>query len=409
MSGLRGIAADLSPLSTSPAYRRLWSGSTVSTIGSQMTAVAVPVQMYTLTHSSLDLGLIGLAQLVPIVTVGLFVGPIIDVVDRRRLALITSSTLAALSTVLVIQAALHLEQVWLLYSVVAAQAGLFALDNPARGAMLPRLLTTAQLPAANALQQMGFNIGITVGPLIAGAMIGAAGLFSAYLVDAVSFGAALYALWRLPPIPPEREEITGHLASIREQFTFLASQSVVLMSFLVDIDAMLFGYFRALSPVLAVRFFHGGAGTVGLLYAAPAVGAVIGGGLSGWLGRIRRQGLAVVVSIVVFGVSVTGFGLARTLWLGLLLLAISGAADMVSAVFRNTIMQVATPDSMRGRLGAVYIAVVSGGPRLGELRAGVMASATSAAVSITAGGLACIAGVLLLAAAVPAFVRYRTP
>jgi MFS family permease len=374
-----------------------------------MTAVAVPVQMYTLTHSSLDLGLIGLAQLVPIVTVGLFVGPIIDVVDRRRLALITSSTLAALSTVLVIQAALHLEQVWLLYSVVAAQAGLFALDNPARGAMLPRLLTTAQLPAANALQQMGFNIGITVGPLIAGAMIGAAGLFSAYLVDAVSFGAALYALWRLPPIPPEREEITGHLASIREQFTFLASQSVVLMSFLVDIDAMLFGYFRALSPVLAVRFFHGGAGTVGLLYAAPAVGAVIGGGLSGWLGRIRRQGLAVVVSIVVFGVSVTGFGLARTLWLGLLLLAISGAADMVSAVFRNTIMQVATPDSMRGRLGAVYIAVVSGGPRLGELRAGVMASATSAAVSITAGGLACIAGVLLLAAAVPAFVRYRTP
>jgi MFS family permease len=386
----------------------LWAGVTISTTGNQMTAVvAVPVQVYELTHSALDLGLIGLVTFLPIVLFGLFGGAVADAMDRRRLAIATSCALSACSIGLVVQAATNLRLVWVLYLLVGLQAGFSTVDSPARAAIIPRLIPREQLAAANALQQIGFNLGVTVGPLVAGVLIKEVGLFAAYLADAVSFLAALYAVWRLPAVPPEAGGRPPGLRSVAEGLRFVARQPVLLASFLVDIDAMLFGWFRAELPLVAAAFYHGGAGTVALLNWAYAMGAVVVAVLGGWLGRARRQGLGVIVSVAVFGTAITGFALARELWLGLLLLATAGGADMVSAVFRNTILQVVTPDALRGRLSGVYYLVVTGGPRLGDLRGGFVAAASSVGVSVLSGGIALLALLAALAVAVPGLRRYR--
>ena len=403
---VRRHAADVSPLRDFADYRRLWGGQTVSMFGNQMTAVAVPVQVYNQTHSSLYVGLVGLAGLIGLAGFGLYGGAIADSMDRRRLALITSTVLACLSGALVAQAVLDLRSLPLLYGIVLVQSAVVGVDNPARSAMIPKLLPAHRLPAAYALTQIGMNVAMTGGPLAAGALIASAGMFTAYLVDALSFAAALYALWRLPSLPPEGGGAKAGWKSVAEGLRFLGSRPVVLMTFLVDINAMVFGMPRALFPAIAHTFYGGGAGVVGVLYAAIAVGALLGAMFGGWLGRVQRQGLAVLVSIVVWGLAITGFGFTRMLWLGVLLLAVAGAADMVSAVFRNTILQTATPDALRGRLSGVFIVVVAGGPRLGDVEAGGVAAAFGPMVSVVSGGLACIAGVVLLAAAVPAFARY---
>jgi hypothetical protein len=228
----------------------------------------------------------------------------------------------------------------------------------------------------------------------------------AYGLDALSFVAVLYAIWRLPAMPPEGGGQRAGVASVLEGLRFLAPRKNLLMTFLVDINAMVFGMPRALFPAIGTMWFHGGAGTVGLLAAAPSVGALLGAATSGWAGRVRRQGLAVLVSIIIWGGSIALFGFTRILWLALLLLAVAGAADMVSAIFRNTILQVATPDALRGRLQGVFIVVVTGGPRLGDFEAGSVGSAFGSEVSVVSGGLACIAGVAILAAAYPSFAKY---
>jgi MFS family permease len=402
-----GLAADVTPLRVSPAYRRLWVGTTVSTAGTTMTAVvAIPVQVYGLTHSSLDLGLIGLVAFLPTVVFGLLGGSIADAVDRRVLALVTSSGLAATSTLLAIQAVLQLRLVWLLYLIVGVQAGLAAVDNPARSAIVPRLIPRQLLPAANNLQQMGFNLGYTTGPLIAGLLIKLVGLSAAYGVDAASFLATWYAVWRLPDVPPEGGGARAGMSSVMTGLRFLRHQPLVLTTFLIDTDAMLFGYLQPVLPVVARSFFRGGAGTVALLNWAYAMGAVLAAASGGWLTRIRRQGLAVLIAVAVFGGAVTGLGLVRVLWVGLVLFAVAGGADMVSAVFRNVMLQVITPDALRGRLSGVYTVVVTGGPRLGGLRAGAMAAATSPVVSVVGGGVILLGLLGVLGLAVPAFVRY---
>jgi len=411
---LRRLAPDLTPLRRYPPYRRLWMGVTVSVIGSQLTAVAVQIQVYDLTHSSFAVGLAGLVAFVGLAGFGLYGGAIADAVDRRRLTLCTSSALALCSLALALYALTHHHAVWPLYLVVFLQAGLFGIDSPARGAMLPRLLPTEVLPAANALSQVGFNLGLTVGPVLAGGLVATVGFGAAYGVDAASFLVAVYAVWRLPPMPPARFVSAGAPpqrrpvgpSAVAEGLRFLRGQPVLLMSFLVDIDAMVFGMPRALFPALSRSFFHGGPATVGLLNAAPAIGALTSAAVGGWVSRVRRQGVAVCVAIAVWGAAIAAFGFTRTLWLGMLALAVAGAADNVSAVFRSTILQVVTPDALRGRLQGVFIVVVSGGPRLGDLEAGAVAALSSPFFSVVSGGLACIAGVGLLAAAVPAFVRY---
>jgi hypothetical protein len=400
------LLADIRPLRESPEYRRLWIGQALSGLGSQMTTVAVPVQVYAMTHSSLAVGATGLALAVPLITVGVLGGSLADAVDRRRLVLLTSSGLAVLSLVFALQAALEFQQLWLLYVVIALQGCLFAIDQPARTTFTPRLLPPERIPAATALSQLSYMLGGTIGPLVAGVVIATAGLKAAYAIDAATFLIALYGVARLRPMPPEGGGARPGLAAVVEGFRWVRHAPVVGMTFLVDLNAMIFGMPRALFPALAVTHFGGGSRTVGLLYAAPAIGGLLGGAVSGPLSRVRRQGKAVLAAIVVWGASVAGFGLSRSLLLGAALLAIAGAADMVSAVFRQTILLQSVPDSLLGRLSAVHFVVVAGGPRLGDLESGLVASATNPGFSAVSGGIACLVGVFALGLAGPALARY---
>ncbi len=400
------ITADLTPLRESADYRRWWSGYVVSNVGSQLTIVAAQLQVFRLTHSSFYVGLTGLVTVGPVVAGGLLGGSVADAMDRRRLALITSSALTVLSALLLVQAALHLDRVSVIYVLLGLQAGVSSIDFSARSSMVPRLVRRELIPAANALGQISQNTALTAGPLLAGVIVGSLGFPYAYGLDVVSFAAILYAMYRLPPLPPHGGAARAGVRSVAEGFRFLAPRKNLLMTFLVDIDAMVFGMPRALFPALAVNTFHGGAGTAGLLYAAPSVGALVGAGLSGWAGRVRRQGLAVLFAVGVWGVSIAGFGFVRVLWFGLVLLAIAGAADMVSAIFRNTILQVATPDSLRGRLQGVFVVVVTGGPRFGDLEAGSVASLAGTEFAVVSGGLACLVGLGALAARFRSFAKY---
>src|SRR5207302_1146183 len=334
--------ADTTPLRESQDYRRWWAGYSISFTGTQLTQFAIPVQVYFLTHSSLAVGLVGLIVIGPLITMGLLGGSIADAVDRLRLTLLTSACLFALSVLLTLQAALHLDELWLLYLIAAVQAMFGATDSAARGAILPRLVRRELMPSANALGQLGFNAGLSLGPLLGGLLVGTLGFAWAYGLDALSFVAVLYAVWRLPAMPPEGGGSRAGFASVMEGLRFLGPRKNLLMTFLVDINAMVFGMPRALFPAIGTTWFHGGAGTVGLLAAAPSVGALLGAAVSGWAGRINNQGRAVLVAVAVWGGSIALFGFVRVLWVGLLLLAIAGAADMVSAIFRNTILQVAT-------------------------------------------------------------------
>jgi MFS family permease len=349
---------------------------------------------------------VGLVGLVPLVVLGLYGGAVADAVDRRRLVLATTVGQVVLSLVLAVHALAGVGWVWLLYVVIALQSALFALEQPARSAFVPRLLPSHLLPAANALRQAVFNLGMTLGPLLAGLLVGLLGFEAAYAVDALSFVVALFAVASLPSMAPEGGGRPAGLASVVEGLRFLMTKQVLLLTFVVDIIAMVFGFPRALFPSLADETFHGGAGTVGLLFSALSVGALLGAVFGGWLGRVHKQGVAVVAAIVAWGLCILGFGLSTQLWLALLLLAGAGMADMVSAVFRTAILQTAAPDEMRGRLGGVFIVVVAGGPRLGDGRAGGMADWLGVQESVVVGGLLVIVLTLVVAALAPRFVAY---
>ncbi|MFE0705289.1 MFS transporter [Streptomyces sp. NPDC058872] len=400
----RRVLADLTPLRTSAHYRRLWFGSTVSWVGQGMTALAVSLQVYDITRSSFSVGLVGLFSLVPLIVFGLYGGAIADTVDRRRLGLVSASGSAVLSVALAAAAFAGFHHVWFLYGTVALQAVCAALNSPARSSMIPRLLPPEQLRAANALNSMVMTFGTLVGPSLGGLIVGLAGYQTAYLVDAVAFSASLYAMWRLPAMLPERSG--GKRASVLDGLRFLATRPNLRMTFFSDFCAMILAHPRALFPALAVLWYGGDAKTAGLLVAAPAFGALLGGVLSGWQGRIRHHGQAILLAVAGWGTAITVFGLTRNLWLGLLLLALAGYCDTVSMIFRNTMMQVAAPDEMRGRLQGVFIVVVAGGPRLGDFLAGSVANLTSPAVAVVGGGVACVLAVGLLALHGRGFRRY---
>ena len=402
----RKLLTDVAPLRASADYRRLWFGTSVSQLGQQMTAVALAIQVYAITRSSFAVGVVGICAFVPLVVFGLYGGAIADAVDRRVLALSASTGLWLLSIVLAVQALVGLDSVALLYVVAGLQAACYAVNNPARSAIIPRLLPAAMLPAANALSTASFNLGFTVGPLLGGVLIGWQGLAAAYLVDCATFTAALYALWRLPSVPPLGEVRRAGLQSVLEGLRYLRTRPNVLMTFLVDLCAMVLAQPRALFPAIAGGFYGGGTRTVGVLAAAPAIGSLVAVVFSGSLSRVRRQGLAVMICVVLYGAAVAAFGFTRVLWLGVVMLAVSGAADMVSSVYRNTILQVATPDAMRGRLQGVFIVVVAGGPRLGDFTAGSVAAITTETFAVVSGGCACMVAVGLLAARYRGFARY---
>jgi len=403
---VRAAASDTTPLRESAAFRWLFTGQAVSQVGTQVTRVAVPLQVYAITRSSLDVGLIGLAGFLPLVVCGLYGGSIADAVDRRKLVLVTSTTAMVVSVILLVQAVLQTNRVSVLFACVAVQAAFAAVDSPARRAIIPQLVPAEQLPTANTLAYGSMQLALIVGPLLAGMVVGAGGFGWAYAIDVASFVGAFCTAVRLPSLPPGAGARRAGLASVVEGLRFLAARPVVLMTFVADLIAMIFGAPTALFPALAYGQYGGGAETVGLLYAAFAVGAVAATLLGGAIGRVHRHGLGVMLSIAAWGVAITLFGLASTLWLGLLLLALAGAADAVSAVYRSTILQVATPPGLQGRLQGVFIVVVAGGPRLGDLESGAVAAAFTPRMSVVSGGLACLAGIGLLALAVPAFLRY---
>ncbi len=402
---LRRIALDVRPL-REKHYRRLWWGNGIAFVGFQLTAVAVAVQVYDISRSSFYVGLLGIAGLVPLIGFGLWGGAVADAVDRRLLLLVSCCTMWAVTGALFVQALLDVGSVSLILALVAVQSAGFAVASPTRGAIVPRIVPRELIPAANTLNFTMSTLGMVVGPLVAGLVIGRGHNYPvAYAIDAVLFTAVLYAAMRLPALPPLGEIVRPGLRSVIDGLRFIATQPVLLMSFVVDIVAMVFAMPRALFPEVGETQFGGGA-AVGWLFAAIAIGSVVGGLTSGWIGRIRRQGFALTVAVVAWGGAVALAGLARSLWLAVLLLAIAGAADLVSAVFRQTILQTCAPDEMRGRLQGVFIVVVAGGPRLGDLRAGATAAAFGATFSWVAGGVLCAVVVIVVALFVPVFLRY---
>jgi len=407
--GLRALvrhhAVDVRPVRVAP-YRRLLIGQGTAFIGSMLTQVAVPVQVYAISRSSLYVGLVGLAGLLPIVIFGLYGGAIADAVDRRLLYLWSSAGTWAVTLVLLLQTLLNLRNVPLILGLVVVQSGMFAMASSARGAIIPRIVPTELVPAANTLNFTVGNFGGVLGPLIAGVLVSLShGFAYAYATDAALFLAALYSALRLPSIKPDASQGRPGLRSVIEGLRFIATRPVLVMSFGVDIVAMVLAMPRALFPEVGDERFHG---TVGPLYAAIAIGSVLAGLSSGWIGRVRRQGVALTAAVIGWGACVAVSGLAHQLWLVVVLLALAGAADLVSAVYRQTILQTYAPDEMRGRMQGVFTAVVAGGPRLGDLRAGATAAATTATISWVGGGIACMVVVLVAAASVPTFWRYST-
>src|SRR5579863_7614322 len=386
----RRILLDLTPLRRSRDYRALLAGLGVSVLGNQLTTVAVPFQVYAITRSSLVVGLVSLTQLFPLIFGSLLGGSLVDAVDRRAILIVVETIGALCSAALALNADLG-PQLWPLFLFPAVTAALSGIDSSARNAMLPGLVGMELLPASNAIFQSLFQTGAIVGPAVAGLLLAGAGVHLIYWIDAASFLIAMSAvltmspqpvpaagaLWPGQPAQPARPGWRSTLEGLR----FVRRSKPVQGAYLIDVNAMVFGMPRALFPALAATVFGGGATTVGLLYAAPGAGALLGALTSGWVGRVRRQGRAVVVAVLLWGASVAGFGLVRWLPLALLLLAVAGWADVVSAVFRNTIIQFAGPDGMRGRLMGVQMAVVAGGPRLGDLEAGAVATAFGDTVS----------------------------
>lgn len=398
---------DTAPLRKFPQFRLLWSGYLVSTLGNQLTVVAVPYQIYRITHSSLDIGLVSLVQIGPLLLGSLVGGTVADAFDRRRLLAVAQLLLASTSLGLALNASSGRPALWPLFVCSGFQAGFSGIDSPTRSALVVSVVDRESIVGANALWQALFQFGQIGGPAIAGVLLGHLGVGPVYWVDLASYGASLASILRLRTVRVERPD-GGRELGLRAMvggLRFLRGHQILQAIFLVDLNAMVFGMPRALFPALGLTHFHGGAGTVGLLYSAPGVGALAGALLAGWVARVRRQGRAVLLAVSVWGVAVAVFGLVPYLPLGLALLGVAGAADVVSAVFRATILQIAAPAELLGRLQAVQTAVVTGGPRLGDLEAGVVASLAGTEVSVVSGGLLCLLGVVVLARRLPEFAR----
>ena len=385
----------------------LFTGQLVSFFGRQLTLVASSVQIFGLTHSSLQVGLLSFAQLGPIILCSFIGGTLADAVDRRKVLIVATVAMAFTSAGLAFNATLDNPHIWVLYLCTAVSAGFSSIDSPTRSAVVPSLVRRDQIPAAAALNQTGYQFGSVGGPAFAGVVIAVVSLSAAYWIDVGTFAIALITLLLLPPLLPEGGGTKAGFGSIKEGLRYVRGERSIQGVFLIDINAMVFGMPRALFPQLGTELYHGGAGTVGLLYAAPAAGAFVGAVTTGWVSRIRRQGVAVLWAVAVWGIAIAAFGVATWLPLGLLLLAIAGAADVISAVFRGTILQLHVPDRLRGRLQALNIAVVTGGPRVGDVEAGVVATATNAQVSVVSGGLACVAGVAVLAKLIPELAAWH--
>ena len=416
------MVADTRPL-RNEHFRRLWLANIVTVVGAQLTVVAVPAQIYAETGSSAYVGLTGLFGLVPLVVFGLYGGALADAFDRRTILVVTTTGLIATSAAFWLQAALGLGNVWLLLCLFAVQQAFFAVNQPTRSAILPKLVDAPLLPAAVSLNITVMQAGAIAGPLVGGVLIPFVGFSWLYLVDTITLFATLSAVVRLPRLRVDRATGsapgTPGLRSVVEGLAYLRGHPVLLMSFVVDLIAMVFGMPRALFPEIAHEGFGGPSGgglAFALLFAAIPAGAVLGGVFSGWVSRVELQGRAVIASILVWGAAMIGFGVAVGLagrWPGpmlgvaVLMLVLGGAADMASSAFRNSMLMTAATDAVRGRLQGVFIVVVAGGPRIADVAHGAAAAAVGTASAAAGGGVLVVVGTVVAALAVPSFVRYR--
>jgi MFS family permease len=403
---LRSRLLDVRPLRTDPRFRRFWLGSTVSTFGGQLSAVALLYQAWTLTHSPVVVGAVGVAQAVPMVVLGVVGGALADAVDRRRLVLLTTAGQLVAALLLTAQGAAGPATIWPVFAVVALQASCGALGAPARRTFAPRLLPKDQVAAGIALTHLGFQAAMLVGPAVAGVVVAQWGVAACYLLDAASFAVGLYGVRGLPPMRPDGARVRADAGSVRDGWRFIGRRPVLRGAFLTDALATVLAMPIALFPMVVAQRFGGAPQTLGLLFSAIAVGGVVAGALSGAVTRSRRPGSTMLAAATVWGLGIAGFGLAGQLWLVLLCLAVAGAADTVSVISRGTVVQLATPDSHRGRVSAVEHVIGVAGPDLGTFRGGLVAGLTSAAFAAVSGGLLCVLGVALVAARNPALRRF---
>jgi MFS family permease len=428
---VKSLLPDFSPARQNPAFRRLLGGGLLSSLGSSMTSFAVVLQIWDDSRSSLDVGLLGLT-FVPVLIIGLLGGSIADVVDRRKLALVTSAGLMAVSAAFAVQAYAQLGRLWLLYLLAGVQAVLAATSAPSRRTFVPRLVPADQLTAAIALNTLAGRVTMLFGPALAGVIAGAFGLRLCYAVDTVSFVASLYATARLPAMRPPPQAGTrvkpgmavkpGAVGSGRtrraaprpslrataEGLRFIGRRPVLVAAFLTDLDAMLLGLPVAIFPALNAAHFGGRPQTLGLLNAAVGVGGLLSAAMSGPTGRVSRQGRGLLAGTMIWGGAIACFGLTRDLTLALVMLAVAGAADTLTVTFRASIVQALTPDEFRGRVSSVEYIVGTGGGPLGNVESGTVASLTSPVFSAVSGGVGCLAIAAAIAFLFPALTRYRT-
>jgi MFS family permease len=399
------LVLDITPLRRYRHFRRLWAGQVLSGLGSQLTLVAVSFQAYRITHSTLIVGLISLVQLVPLLAGSLWGGTLADAMDRKRILVLTQVASAVSIGGLVVNASFSHPAVWPLFVCTAAGAGFQGIDWPARRAALPMLVAEEDVIGAIALQTTIQQLALVAGPALAGVLIATVGLSAVYGIDVGTFAVAFVAALLLPRLVPTGGGTPMGLRSMAEGFRHLRKEKLLSATYWIDLNAMIFGMPRAVFPALGTQLFGGGAGVVGLLYAAPGAGALIGSLFTGWCGRVRHQGRAIGACVVVWGASIALFGIVPVLWIGLSLLALAGAADVVSAVFRQAVQQRAVPEHLQGRLSGTFFAVVAGGPRLGDAETGVAAAVGGPQFAVWSGGLACVVGVGALLWRVPELWR----
>ncbi len=402
---LRRLRVDTRPLRHRD-FRNLWLGQAVSTLGAEIGIVAIPYQVYTLTHSTALVGLLGLASLIPLLVVPLIGGAIADAIDRRTILLCTETGLTVVAALFLVNSLLPHPQVWLLFLLQSLGIAVFSLGRPAMSSLAPRLVPDEEVPAAIAIDSVYESLSAVAGPAVGGLLIAAVGVPWTYGIDCATYAASLVAIWALPKLPPLEEVERPSLRGIIDGFRFLKGRQALIGIFAVDTNAMVFGMPSALFPAFALHRLHGDAATVGYLYAAPYAGAFIGSLVSGWTSHVRRMGLGVTIAACAWGAAIAGFGLTTNLWPALVLLAIAGGADFFSAVLRSTILLRSAPDHLRGRLLGIEFTQVASAPNLGDLEAGILASLTSLRFSIVSGGVLCIVGCAVTALALPGFLRY---
>lgn len=405
---LRNLATDMRPMRASRNFRLLMLGALITGIGTQMTLVALPYQIYVQTHSTFLTGLLGLVELGPLVLASLYAGALADRIDRRRLLLVCQIALTVLSATLGTVTWLTTPRVGELFVLAALIAGAAAVERVARSAIVPNTVVPEHLKAALSMSFGLMQVTMVVGPAIAGVAIDYLGLAAPYFIDAVSVLGMVVAAWALSPQPPPEQARSSTAKSIRSGLRFVSRLQGLMASFVIDLLAMTFGMPRALFPILSIEVFHTGAFGAGILNSAVAAGATVAALTTGWMASARRLGRIVLAAVAVWGLAIAAAGFMTALWPAAVLFALAGAADSVSAVCRSTITQTLTPDAMRGRVSAVFSLVVASGPRLGDLESGSVAAVTSPKFSVVSGGLACLVSVGVIALLMPGLAAYDT-